>query len=71
MRHLHKVAEIAEDFINEHKIPGFSLQIVSRGYSIFKFDSGYSNIELKRPFQQNTVSPIMSISKSITFRGKY
>ncbi|UCZ54918.1 beta-lactamase family protein [Bacillus shivajii] len=63
---LHKVDEIIGNFVNDQKFPGLSLHIVSDGDSIFTFDYGYSNIELKKPMQQDTVSSIMSISKSIT-----
>ncbi|WP_404450231.1 beta-lactamase family protein [Sutcliffiella horikoshii] len=63
---LHKVEQVIENFINENKIPGLSLHIVSDGESIFTFDYGYSNIELKKAMQQDTVSSIMSISKSFT-----
>lgn len=63
---LHKVEQVIESFFNENKIPGLSLHLVSDGVSIFTFDYGYSNIELKKPMHQDTVSSIMSISKSFT-----
>lgn len=63
---LHKVEEVIDNFLKEKHVPGLILHIVSDGGSILTFDYGYSSIELKKPMKQDTVSSIMSISKSFT-----
>lgn len=63
---LHKVEEVIEQFLSATAVPGLSVQLVYQEKSIFTFNYGCSDIELKKPMQQDTVSSIMSISKSFT-----
>ncbi|MBM0066797.1 serine hydrolase domain-containing protein [Alkalicoccobacillus gibsonii] len=62
----HKIEEIINNFILDNKLPGLSLQIVSDCKSNFTYEYGVSNIDLKKPMKQDTISSIMSLSKSFT-----
>ena len=62
----HKVMKVIESFLKEKRVPGLSLQMVSKGETIFTFNYGYSNIDLKKPMKEDTLNSIMSISKSFT-----
>lgn len=63
---LRKAETIINNFIEGNKIPGLSLQIVSQGEVILTKDYGYGNIESQKPMKQDSVSSIMSITKSFT-----
>src|SRR5699024_11956341 len=62
----HKVMKVIESFLKEKRVPGLRLQMVSKGETIFTFNYGYSNIDLKKPMKEDTLNSIISISKSFT-----
>lgn len=59
-----KLETIIENFIQKHKSPGLSLQLVFEGKSFYQYNHGYSNLELKNLINQDSVHSIMSITKS-------
>lgn len=63
---LQMIDAIVNRFIQEKNIPGISMQIVSDGKTFFTYESGYSHIESRKRMNQDSLSSIMSLTKSFT-----
>lgn len=60
------IETILNRFVRENHIPGLSLQMVSKGRTVFTYEDGYSHIESKKRINQDSISSIMSLTKSFT-----
>ena len=54
------------DDMTEHMTPGHAIEVYLKGESVFRYESGYSDLEIKRPFSADDMLYIYSASKMTT-----
>lgn len=70
-KHVQSIISQADDLIFEHynklgPLPGLAVGIVHKGELVYTYNSGFADLNTRRPITSDTIFRIMSISKTFT-----